>query len=277
MAEPDLDALRELAVDTARAAGDALAAFAGRHAAGDDLGFSTKTTVTDPVSEADRASERLIAERLAATRPDDGLLGEEGQAQRRGTSGLRWVVDPLDGTVNFLYGIPTWCVSIACEDDAGSLVGVVHDPSRDETFVAVRGGGATCNGHDLAVPPTSPRSTEPWWPPVSPTPPRRDATGRPRWPTCSATSVTCVGWRGRTRPGVDRRRSLRRLPRVRARGLGLGGRDAPGHRGRRRRLRPPPYPRRRGPTGRPGRWPGRARRPGRLARDPLTTSRNPPL
>lgn len=147
----DLAALRDLAVDTAREAGDALLGFATRHAAGDDLGFSAKSTVNDPVSEADRTSERLIAQRLAAACPDDGLLGEEGQAERRGTSGRRWVVDPLDGTVNFQYGIPTWCVSIACEDDAGSLVGVVHDPSRDEMFVAVRGGGATCNGRPLRV------------------------------------------------------------------------------------------------------------------------------
>ena len=152
MAErPDLDALRELAVDTARAAGAALRTFATRHAAGDDLGFVTKSTLTDPVSEADKASERLIAERLADVRPDDGLLGEEGQAERRGTSGLRWVVDPLDGTVNFQYGIPTWCVSIACEDAAGSVVGVVHDPNRDETFVAVRGRGAACNDRPLGV------------------------------------------------------------------------------------------------------------------------------
>ncbi|GGI04989.1 inositol monophosphatase family protein [Egicoccus halophilus] len=148
---PDLSVLRDLAVDTARAAGDTLRRFADRHAAGDDLGFGTKSTITDPVSEADRAAERLIAERLTAARPDDGLLGEEGQAERRGTSGLRWVVDPLDGTVNFLYGLPAWCVSVACEDDAGSLVGVVHDPNRDETFVAVRGGGATCNGRPTEV------------------------------------------------------------------------------------------------------------------------------
>lgn len=152
MAEhPDLDRLRDLAVDTARVAGETLLGFAGRHAAGADLGFTTKSTVSDPVSEADLAAERLIAQRLAAACPDDGLLGEEGQAERRGTSGRRWVFDPLDGTVNFQYGIPTWCVSIACEDDAGSLVGVVHDPSRDETFVAVRGGGATCNGRPLQV------------------------------------------------------------------------------------------------------------------------------
>jgi myo-inositol-1(or 4)-monophosphatase len=147
----DHHALLEVALDVARAAGEALHGFASRRAGGEDLDVSSKTTATDPVSAADRAAEKLIASRLAEARPDDGLLGEEGQAPRRGTSGLRWVVDPLDGTVNFLYGLPSWCVSVACEDDAGSLVGVVHDPNRDETFHAVRGGGAWCDGQRLAV------------------------------------------------------------------------------------------------------------------------------
>jgi myo-inositol-1(or 4)-monophosphatase len=147
----DRHALLELAIDVARAAGETLHGFARRRAGGEDLDVSSKTTATDPVSAADRAAERLIASRLAEARPDDGLLGEEGQAPRRGTSGLRWVVDPLDGTVNFLYGVPSWCVSVACEDDQGSLVGVVHDPNRDETFHAVRGGGAWCGGQRLAM------------------------------------------------------------------------------------------------------------------------------
>jgi myo-inositol-1(or 4)-monophosphatase len=147
----DVDELLEIAVDIARAAGDTLRSYASRWEGGEDLGVSSKTSATDPVSEADRASERLIAERLLRARPDDGLLGEEGQAPRRGSSGRRWVVDPLDGTVNFLYGIPTWCVSIACEDDHGSVVGVVHDPNRDETFLATRGGGAWCGATRLTV------------------------------------------------------------------------------------------------------------------------------
>jgi len=147
----DPAALRELAVELARAAGEVLLAHAVRRAGGEDLGVRTKSTRTDPVSEADHAAEQLIAQRLADARPDDGLLAEEGQATRTGSSGLRWVVDPLDGTVNFLYGIPAWCVSIACEDDAGALVGVVHDPNRDETFVAVRGGGAWLGERALTV------------------------------------------------------------------------------------------------------------------------------
>jgi myo-inositol-1(or 4)-monophosphatase len=147
----DVEELLETAVEVARSAGETLRSYATRWAGGEDLGVASKTSATDPVSEADRASERLIAAHLERTRPDDGLLGEEGQAPRRGTTGLRWVVDPLDGTVNFLYGIPSWCVSIACEDERGSLVGVVHDPNRDETFQASRGGGAWCGPTRLAV------------------------------------------------------------------------------------------------------------------------------
>ena len=103
-------------------------------------GLGAKEGPTDLVSDADRAAEAAIAAVLARRRPDDGILGEEGTANRDGTTGLRWVVDPLDGTVNYLSGIPLWCVSIACEDAAGTLAGVVYDPLRDQTFSAVRGG-----------------------------------------------------------------------------------------------------------------------------------------
>jgi hypothetical protein len=78
---------------------------------------------TDPVTAADRASEALLVQRLREARPDDGIVGEEG-ADRAGGSGLRWVLDPLDGTVNYLYGLPAWSVSIACEDSGGTLAGV---------------------------------------------------------------------------------------------------------------------------------------------------------
>lgn len=134
--------LLELAVDVAVDAGLLLITYAERRRAGDDIGVESKTSATDPVSEADRAAERRIAQRLLEARPDDGLLGEEDQATRRGTSGIRWVVDPLDGTVNFLYHRPTWCVSVAAEDEHGSLVGVVHAPQLGETWVAARDGGA---------------------------------------------------------------------------------------------------------------------------------------
>jgi myo-inositol-1(or 4)-monophosphatase len=116
----------------------------------------TKSTSTDPVSEADLASERAIRAVIAAERPDDGLLGEEGTGDVTGTTGLRWVVDPLDGTTDYLYGIPAWCVSVAVEDAEGSLAGVILEPLRGEEFTAVRGGGATLNGAPFRHPPDPP-------------------------------------------------------------------------------------------------------------------------
>ena len=109
---------------------------------------STKSSPTDVVTAADRAVERLLVDGVRAARPDDGLLGEEG-AERAGTSGLRWVVDPIDGTVNYLYGLPQWAVSIGVEDADGTLVGVVLDPAKDELFTAVRGEGAFLGGRRL--------------------------------------------------------------------------------------------------------------------------------
>ena len=97
------------------------------------------------VSDADRAAEEAVVALLRAERPDDGLLGEEG-ASREGTSGRRWVVDPLDGTTNYLYGFPQWAVSVAVEDGGGALAGVVFDPVAGELFRAVRGGGAELVG-----------------------------------------------------------------------------------------------------------------------------------
>ncbi len=113
-------------------------------------GVERKSSRTDMVSDADRDAEAVIEEILSAERPDDGLLAEEGSGGH-GASGRRWVVDPLDGTTNYLYGIPAWCVSIALEDADGGALGVVLDPVRDETFAAIRGRGATCNGEPIAV------------------------------------------------------------------------------------------------------------------------------
>ncbi len=143
----DLDGLLALAVDIGHEAGALLASYATRT----DLDVRTKTTATDPVSAADHASEQLISDRLDAARPDDGMMGEEQDRDRIGTTGLRWVVDPLDGTVNFLFGIPQWSVSIAVEDTAGPLCGVVYDPNRDETFTAARARGAWLNGSPLHI------------------------------------------------------------------------------------------------------------------------------
>jgi len=137
-----------LAVEVAHEAGAGLREAFGRLG---DLAISAKSTPTDLVSEADVATERLIRARLEAARPDDAILGEEGD-DRPGTSGLRWVIDPLDGTVNFLFGIPQWCVSVACEDAEGALMGVVYDPMRDETWAAERDGPATLDGAPFAAP-----------------------------------------------------------------------------------------------------------------------------
>jgi myo-inositol-1(or 4)-monophosphatase len=105
----------------------------------------TKSTPTDIVTAMDRASERLIVQRLEAARPGDGLLAEEGSA-RPSATGLEWVVDPLDGTVNYLYGLPMWAVSVAVRStsDRGdhSLVGVVHAPKLGATWTAIAGHGA---------------------------------------------------------------------------------------------------------------------------------------
>jgi myo-inositol-1(or 4)-monophosphatase len=113
------------------------------------LRVETKVSATDMVSEMDHASEHLIVEALLAERPDDGIVGEEGSA-RQGTSGVRWVIDPLDGTTNYLYDHPGWAVSIAAEDARGTLAGVVADGVHAEVFTATRGGGARRNGTPIA-------------------------------------------------------------------------------------------------------------------------------
>lgn len=121
-----------------------------------DLGVAaTKTSPIDVVTEMDVAAERLITAFLAERRPDDGVLGEEG-ASAAGSSGVRWVIDPIDGTVNYLYGLPSWSVSIAAERDGETVVGVVTAPMRQETYHAVRGGGAYLNGERVRVRPTPP-------------------------------------------------------------------------------------------------------------------------
>lgn len=117
-------------------------------------GVEQKSSRTDLVSDADKDAEALIRDLLATERPDDGLLAEEG-SHSDASSDRRWVVDPLDGTTNYLYRFPAWNVSVALEDGQGSLVGVVHDPLRGETFTAVRGGGSFLDGRPLAITPPS--------------------------------------------------------------------------------------------------------------------------
>ena len=113
-------------------------------------GVRTKSTPTDPVSEADLAAESAIRAVLGRLRPDDAILGEEGGETGEGE--VRWVVDPLDGSVNYLFGIPAFVVSVACEDTSGTLAGVVFDPVRNECFAATRSGPATLNGDRIASP-----------------------------------------------------------------------------------------------------------------------------
>lgn len=151
MSDADPDLLLAVAVRAARRAGDLLLAAQRGRTSDETLVIDTKTTHTDPVSEADRSAERAIVDTVLGARPDDGIVGEEDQADRPGTTGLRWVVDPLDGTVNFLHRIPQWCVSVAVEDDGGAVAGVVHHPDPDETFTATRGGGAWLGERRLTV------------------------------------------------------------------------------------------------------------------------------
>jgi len=136
----------ELAERAAREAGEVLLGYYGR----EPEGLSSKTSVTDPVSEADRHAERTIRELLSAERPDDGVIGEEG-SRVDAASGRHWIVDPLDGTVNFLYGMRDWCVSVALEDAEGLAVGVVFNPVSGECFNAERGAGATLDGRPIEV------------------------------------------------------------------------------------------------------------------------------
>jgi myo-inositol-1(or 4)-monophosphatase len=140
-------ALRVIAAEAARAAGELLLE---RFVAGGERAVASKSTPTDVVSEADYAAERAIRELLAARRPGDAILGEEGGETQVG-EGLRWIVDPLDGTVNFLFGVPQWCVSVAVHDDDGGVAGVVFDPLRDEIFCAERGGPVTLNGTQIVA------------------------------------------------------------------------------------------------------------------------------
>jgi myo-inositol-1(or 4)-monophosphatase len=142
-AASDERALLELAVHAARMAGGMLLDRA-RH--GIEREVASKSTPTDLVSEADVSSQRAIRALLRERRPDDGFLGEEEGDSEQGTSGLQWIVDPLDGTVNFLFGIPQWSVSVAVADETGTLAGAVFDPNRGELFSATRSGAAVLDG-----------------------------------------------------------------------------------------------------------------------------------
>jgi len=138
--------LLDIAIEAAHRAGKLLM----ESFSGDSEEVSTKTSPTDLVSKADRDAERFLLDFIASKRPGDGMLAEEG-GRAESSTGYRWVVDPLDGTVNFLFRIPVWGVSLAVEDSDGALVGVVYDPNHGETFSAGRGQGAWLNDRRLSV------------------------------------------------------------------------------------------------------------------------------
>jgi myo-inositol-1(or 4)-monophosphatase len=141
---PPEDELLAVAHEAARAAAAELQTRFGHQQAG----IRSKSGPTDLVSDADLAAEAAIRRVLAARRPGDSILGEEGGES--GDGELRWVIDPLDGTINFLFGVPQFAVSVACGDHDGTFVGVVLDPVRDETFAATRSGPATLNGAEIS-------------------------------------------------------------------------------------------------------------------------------
>jgi myo-inositol-1(or 4)-monophosphatase len=148
---PGMTAEEELGLlVVARAAAEAAAVELRERFGEQARGVRTKSTPTDLVSDADLAAERAIRAVLAERRPGDSILAEEGGETAGGE--LRWVVDPLDGTINYLFGIPAYAVSIACEDASGTIAGVVLDPSRDECFEATRSGPSTLNGEPFEGP-----------------------------------------------------------------------------------------------------------------------------
>jgi len=108
----------------------------------------TKSSATDVVTEFDKASEALIVDGILAARPHDAVIGEEG-TDKAGTSGIDWLIDPIDGTTNFLYDLPGWNVSIAAASAQGTEVGVVYVPATNELFTAIAGGGAYLNGRPI--------------------------------------------------------------------------------------------------------------------------------
>ncbi len=110
--------------------------------------IESKSTAIDIATQMDKKAEKFIMESLLAARPDDGIIGEEGSSVAS-KSGITWVIDPLDGTVNYFYGLPGWNVSIAAKDKDGSVVGVVTAPTINSTWWAIRGGGAFYNGHQI--------------------------------------------------------------------------------------------------------------------------------
>jgi myo-inositol-1(or 4)-monophosphatase len=138
--------LLAIAVDLARGA----ARLASDLRAAAITEVSTKSTRTDVVTEGDKATERFVVQALHERRPGDRVLGEEsGESVRDGGTGVRWILDPIDGTVNYLYGLPQYAVSLAAEVDGEVVAGVVRNAATGEEWTAVRGGGAYRDGQPI--------------------------------------------------------------------------------------------------------------------------------
>ena len=146
-ADPAWGHLEKLAAEAADVAASLLRAQTGAQ-----LKISAKSSRTVLVTDMDVACEAAIVDFLTSHRPDDAILGEEGSG-RDGTTGVRWIIDPIDGTVNFIYGHPGFGVSVAAESGGQVVAGAVIDPVLGEIFTAYRGGGARLNGNPIGVRP----------------------------------------------------------------------------------------------------------------------------
>jgi len=146
MSDFDAPAALALATDAARAAGALLLELRRSPA----TGIRSKSSATDLVSEADERAEEAIVTAIRGLRPGDAIVAEEG-SNARGSTGVSWYIDPLDGTTNFLHGFPQYCVSIALQHKGQITQGVVYDPVRNDLFTATRGRGAFLNDHRMRV------------------------------------------------------------------------------------------------------------------------------
>jgi myo-inositol-1(or 4)-monophosphatase len=154
MAEPEVPIqhaeLLGVAVELVHRTGALIRAGQDGPADAAQLEVATKTTPTDLVTAVDKQAEQFLVEQLHARRPGDAVLGEEG-ADQAGSTGVRWLVDPIDGTVNFYYGVPQYAVSVAAQFEGETVAGAVHNPVSGETFMAVRGAGAWLGSRPLTA------------------------------------------------------------------------------------------------------------------------------
>ena len=154
----DIAMLRGLCVDIAKEAGEFALEARRNLGPGTRAAHDTKSSAVDPVTEFDRATESLVVERLRELRPADSIVGEEG-ANHSGDSGLEWHIDPIDGTVNYVYDLPGWCTSIAVLEDGQPVAAAIYAPVVGEMYSAGLGCGATINGVAISTSTASRLST----------------------------------------------------------------------------------------------------------------------